>query len=252
MSETSILPGATPAPVADTSVPVPPEFDGEPTDDRRRLMIIGGIVAAVVVVIAAYLLLHKSSSSDSAFTPVPHGTPPASAPATGHGGSTKTGGSAKGHGTTTLPKRAKRLNVRDPFKPLVVPPVSGTTQQGSTTTVGAPATGPTSAPTTGTAPVVIPTTQPTSAGSNPPVTTPSGQPVWIRLVSTTSRTATFDVGYPHHKFHRFRVVAPSPSATKGTVFDKVFALLGIQGGTVTLQIGDATPFDLTKGVAHAV
>jgi hypothetical protein len=89
--------------------------------------------------------------------------------------------------------------------------------------------------------------------STPPVKTPAGQPLWIRLVSTNGdKSATFDVGYPHHKFHRFKVLAPPPSATRGTVFDKVFALLGIQSGTVTMQIGDATPFDLSTGVAHSV
>jgi hypothetical protein len=36
------------------------------------------------------------------------------------------------------------------------------------------------------------------------------------------------------------------------VFDKVFALIGIQRGVATIQIGDATPFDLTTGIAHSV
>lgn len=249
MSETSILPGAAPAPaMGGTGVPVPPEFDSEPTDDRRRLMIIGGIVAVVVVVIAAFLLLHKGgSSSNSASGVVPHGTPKATAPATGSGHSSSNS-SGKSGKVTTLPQRAKRLNVRDPFKPLVVAPVAGTTQQGATTTVSAPPVAP--------APVVAPSSAPTTVPvvvNNPPANTPKGQPVWIRLVSVDgSKSATFDVGYPHHKFHRFKVLAPSPSATQGTVFDKVFALLGIQGGSVTLQIGDSTPFDLAKGVAHSV
>jgi hypothetical protein len=250
MSETSILPGAAPAPVAgNAGVPMPPEFDDGPNDDRRRVMIIGGIVAAVVVVIAAYLLLHKGSSSDNTAGAVPKGTPPAAAPTTAsHHGSAKSGSH---NGASTLPKRAQRLHVRDPFNPLVVPPVSDSTQQGTTTTVSPPPAAPVTVPSTGpSAPVIIPTSQPTT---NPVVNTPAGQPIWIRLVSTNgSKSATFDVGYPHHKFHRFRVLSPSAGATHGTVFDKVFALLGIQGGTVTLQVGDATPFDLTKGVAHSV
>jgi hypothetical protein len=162
----------------------------------------------------------------------------------------KTG--SKGHlGSQTLPKRAQRGLVRDPFKPLVTAPVASS-QQGSTTTVSPPPAAPTTSLGSGT--TTQPTTAPVVIPSQPSqVTTPAGQPIWIRLVSTDGdRSATFDVGYPHHKFHRFKVLAPSARSTQGTVFDKIFALLGIQNGEVTLQIGDATPFDLSKGVSHSV
>jgi hypothetical protein len=215
-------------------------------------MIIGAVVAVVVVAIAAFLLLHKGSSNSSSAGVVPKGTintQPSAPNTVSHG---KAGGKSHG-GLQTLPMRAKRAVVRDPFKPLVVAPVAGSTQQGPTTTVSPPPAAPSTSLGSGTttqptsAPVVIPS-QPTTTTS-----TPAGQPIWIRLVSTNGdRSATFDVGYPHHKFHRFKVLAPSPTSAQGTVFDKVFALLGIQNGEVTLQIGDATPFDLTRGVSHSV
>ena len=94
-------------------------------------------------------------------------------------------------------------------------------------------------------------------GGTPPPSTgnqgTSGAPLWVELLSVQgTRSATFDVGYAHHKFRRFKVIAPSPTSARGTVFDGEFALLGIQGDTVTIQVGDDTPFDLTPKVAHSV
>ena len=77
-------------------------------------------------------------------------------------------------------------------------------------------------------------------------------PQWIQLKRIHGRTAVLDVGYRHHKFRRYAVQAPPPGSQQGTVFDKIFALIGIQNHTATIQIGEDTPFDLTKGVSHVV
>jgi hypothetical protein len=77
-------------------------------------------------------------------------------------------------------------------------------------------------------------------------------PTAIELESTSGSEATFLVSYPHNRFHVFKVDAPEPGASNGTVFGRVFSLLGIQGSSVTIQVGDATPFDLEKGFQHKV
>ncbi len=254
MSETSILPGAeAPSTTDGPAVPLPPDFDTAEGGDRRRLMIIGAVVAALVVVVAAFLLLHKGSSGSNQNGLVPHATLKAVPPTAPTGSAPAPKG--KGHSSHVLPKTSKRQVVRDPFNPLVVPAAaSGSTQSGPTTTVSPPATAPSSAPT---APVVVPTTGSTGPSTSPSSpstpTTALGRPLWIQLISTSgNRSAVFDVGYKHHKFHRFNVVAPSAHATQGTVFDNVFALLGIQRGVATVQVGDGAPFVLFKGVSHSV
>jgi hypothetical protein len=254
MTETSIL-----APSTDSGIDmVPPGtgVDESEGGDRRRLMIIGGIAGLLIVIVAAYLLLHKgSSSTDDSF--VPQSTHPATStqsnPTTGaakatDNGSSKAGGS---HATapTTLPKKAHRPQVRDPFKPLVTAPV--TDGGGATTTTTVDATNPTGTTTDGTTPTGVtlppaPTTTTTGHG------TVSGSPLWVQLMKVNGDRATFRVGYAHHKYSTFNVQAPKATSQQGTVFDQVFALVGIQGGQVTIQIGDDTPFDLTKGISHAV
>jgi hypothetical protein len=77
-------------------------------------------------------------------------------------------------------------------------------------------------------------------------------PLWVQLINVHGRMATFDVGYAHHKFRRYHVQAPLSSSRQATVFDKVFALVGIDGNIVTVQIGDDAPFPLVTGIAHTV
>jgi hypothetical protein len=233
---------------------MPPDVDEGDGGNRRRLMLIGGVAAVVIIAVAAYMLLHKSSSPTGTFTPPKS---PATAGHTGGAshGTTKSGSTKAGK---VIPKKSRTTLVRDPFKPLVVAPQSAAagTSTGSnpvsTTTVPQQSTTGTGGSTT---PVIIPTTP--SGGGQPTGgthgQTTSGSPLWIQLVSTQgTHAAVFDVGYAHHKFRRFKVIAPSPSSSRGTVFDGEFALLGIQGGEVTIQVGDDTPFDLTRGVAHTV
>jgi hypothetical protein len=245
MTETSILPGAEPA-TGEGADMTPPGIGAEETDgrDRRRLLIIGAIVGAIVLAAAAYLLLHKGSSSPAPLVaPAAAGpasvTTPSKAPKPG-----KNSGNPK-----TLPKKANRPDVRDPFNPLVVAPVTTGGAPASTTTVKAPSAGSGTAPTSTT-----PVTTPTSPSSTTPGTgkSTSGGPLWIELMRVHGRSALFDVGYAHHSFRKFVVQAPTPSSSQGTVFDKVFALIGVQDGEATLQIGDATPFDLAKGISHTV
>lgn len=246
MTETSILPGAEPATGEGVDM-VPPGVSAEDTDggDRRKLLIIGAIVGAIVLAAAAYMLLHKSSSSTEPFVPRPatgavRAVTPSHAP-----------NPSKGDGSPkTLPKKANHPNVRDPFDPLVTAPVTTGGAPASTTKVTAPTAAPTTPPGTGTAPLPAPTPPTTTTtGTGKPAT---GGPKWIELMNIHGRSAVFDVGYAHHSFRKFVVQAPTPNSSHGTVFDKVFALIGVQNGQATLQIGDATPFDLAEGVSHTV
>jgi hypothetical protein len=248
MTETSILPGAVPA--SDEGIDMaPPSQGGDETDggSRRRLLILGAIAGIIVLAAAAYLLLHKSSSTTpTAASPVPtvvqSGAPPRVGGHAGH----KAG--KAGSKPVPLPKVAKHSTVRDPFQALVNPPVQTTGAPASTTTVSAP---PTTAPTSGTTPVVVaPTPTPTTGTTPPPAPPASGSPLSIQLLRTHGQFATFKVVYSHHKFRLFNVQAPKPNSSTGTIFGKEFALIGIQDGDATVQIGDGTPFDLTKGVSH--
>ncbi|HWC33206.1 MAG TPA: hypothetical protein VG650_00135 [Mycobacteriales bacterium] len=250
MSDTSILPGAT-LPEAGTTPPGPAGLDDPgPGDDRRRLLIIGGIVAAVLVLVVAYLLLKgggSSSPSDSSAGLVPRGTPAASAPSTsGSSGSASkpaaagSGNSGKGKAGTVLPKKTHTRLARDPFKPLVAAAVPGTGSVVGSTTVS---------PAPGSVPGTVPTTP--AQGGSPG--TSFGSPQAVRLLKVRgAKSAVFEVSYAHHKAFRYDVVAPSASSARGTVFAQDFALLGIQGNDVTVQVGDATPFDLKVGASHTV
>lgn len=257
MTDTSIFPSADTA--VDPGGPgLPPEedFDSEGNGNRRNLMIIGGVVAVIVIVAAAFLLLHKSGGGSSPSTgAVPRGTPPAStAPSTSTSSNSTHAKGSKGSGVTTLPKKSHTKLVRDPFKPLVSAPVNASSSNQVSNTTVSPAPTTTSVSVSPTAPVIIPT-QPSQGGAPTTGTggkTTVGAPVGIQLVRTSGdKWAVFDVFYVNHKFRRFKVLAPKPTSARGTVFDKEFALLGIQDGSVTIQEGDGTPFDLQKGVSHS-
>jgi hypothetical protein len=241
MTETStISPGSTSTDDGAGMLPMQPDSDGTDGGNRRRLLILGAVAGVIVLAAVAYLLLHKGSSSSPSATVVPHGTV-ASAPATKPSAATTT------HKTTTtksLPKNAKHQLARDPFIPLITAPVSTSGGAVSSTTVPA-GSSPSTAPSTGAS---SPSPNPSSSGKTSGKTT--GGPLWIQLTGTTASTATFKVGYSHHKFRRFTVQAPKASSDQGTVFAKIFALISVQNGEATVQIGDAAPFILTTGVAH--
>lgn len=255
MSDTSILPGAGPSTESDVDM-VPPGtgFDESETGgDRRRILIIGAVAGVIVLAVAAYMLLRGgSSSSTQTFVPThAGGTAQSAPPSSGQGGSAN--GNGNGGKSPTLPKKAKQQAVRDPFRALVVAPVTTDGAPTSTTTVKAPKTAPSTVPsTTSTAPTtpVAPVSPPPSGTSSAPTT--GGGPQWIQLKRVHGRTAVFDVGYRHHKFRRFAVQAPPAGSQQGTLFDKIFALIGVQNHGATVQIGDDTPFDLSKGVSHVV
>jgi hypothetical protein len=243
MSETSIFPGAD-----DESAAAPlDDVDGREGTDRRKLMMVGGAVGVVIVLVAAYFVLHKSSSPApvaGAATPVVS-TSPTATPAASHKAKIR-----------KLPKVAKQGDVRDPFTALITAPVVTGNQPQSTTTVSSSPNPTTSAPTPSTsdssAPVVVISSPPSTA---PPVS--ESTPDWIQLMKVKGQVATFDVGYPNHKFKQFIVTAPKPTATTGTVFDKIFTLIGVESGEAsrelaTIQIGDASPFDLPTGVSHTI
>jgi hypothetical protein len=235
MTETSILPTSSEDAEAHSYESQPPE-DGVAGPNRRKLFIAGGAGGVVVLAAAAFLLLHHGSSATPTATVVPHGTPKASAPpATSHSG---------GKSTTKLPKKAKAPAGRNPFNALYVAPTAGTTV-GATTTVS---NAPTPAPTT-TAPAGAPAPTPTPTQTQ----TTLGDPTSLQLLATHGdKSATFLVGYNHNRFKKFVVIAPKGSSSTGTVFDTEFELIGVQNGEATVQIGDGTPFDLTKGVTRKV
>lgn len=241
MSETSLLPtlgqpAATPPGGAASG---PEEPDHQPSDHRRFLIVAAIVVAAVVLAAVGYLVLHHGSSG-SDFPPVQRATP---AQQSG------TNGSATGNAAAPKPprlhKHAVAATVRDPFKPLVLPPQAGTTG----------AAGSTSTTTTGTTSTTTTPTTPITTGTVPSVTRSpiSGPPKWVQLLSVRgTKSATFDLGYSHHRIRWATVKAPAAGATKGVSFGKVLSLVGIHGGSVVLQVGDAAPFTLTTGVAHVV
>lgn len=231
MTETTFLPGSGSSDVDNTTMA--PPFDGEDeTPDRRRLMLIGGAAGIVVLIVAALLLLRGGSNGSPTLTTVPRGTP--------HSAASNAPTPAK----KVAPKRGSRVTARDPFQALVAAPVSGGTAAGGTTTVPAGATAGTTAPVS-----TLPTTAPTTGSGS----TSLGSPAWIELLRTNgSKSATFKVGYHHHTFKTFRVDTPKPGAQQGTVFANDFALIGVQNGMATVQVGDSTPFDLEPGFSHPV
>ncbi|HVW79673.1 MAG TPA: hypothetical protein VHB69_01875 [Mycobacteriales bacterium] len=243
MSDPSILPGSE-LPPESGGAPFP-DFDDEGGDDRRRLYLIGGGVAVVLVLIVGFLLLHGGGSSSNDLGAVPQGTPNASLVSPSPNSSTGAGGSGKNAAGTKLPKKTHVLLARDPFKPLFVVPTAPAGGSGSAT-VGTANVGP------GSGSFTFPSGGASGGGAPTQVPASYGPPIWIELIHAGSKDAVFDVGYAHGKKFRFDVTAPAPSAVQGTVFDEEFALLGIQDGSVTVQVGDATPFDLRPGVSHPV
>jgi hypothetical protein len=235
MTETSILP------ISGDDVTSPPN-DGQPADEgsaaganRRKLLVVGGVAGVVVLAAAAFMLLHGGSPSSTAATAVvPHGTPKAVATANAQAGtSTK---------TTKLPRKSKVQAGRDPFGPLFTAPVTTGTAVGGTTTVVSPTPVPTtSAPAGGPTPTPTPTA---------PTAGPLGVPKYVQLLSTKGKhSATFRVGYAHHKFKQFDVQAPAAGSSTATVFATDFALIQVKpGGVATIQIGDDPPFDLSEGL----
>lgn len=248
--------------------PAPPLLDQDESvagDNRKKLAIVGALVAVLVGLIAAFFLMKGGGSSDTAATPTTPapagattGTPADAGSSTGQGG-----GKATAEHPVKLPKKFHGSIGRDPFKPLYVEPVAkapkatpgdstGTT--GDTTGAGVPVPG----GDTGGTPVTVPTDNgggtPNPTPSTPP-TTLGGQydPVWVALVKVHgTKTATLAVGYSNgtkSKTLMFDDIA-APKDTLRTVFARVFSLLSIQDGTVTVQFGDGTPFDLSPGYAH--
>ncbi|HTW19059.1 MAG TPA: hypothetical protein VME70_02475 [Mycobacteriales bacterium] len=240
MTESTTMPPAGAA--TDEGVgmlPVQPDGDGPEGGNRRRLLILGGAAGVIVLAAAAFLLLHKGGSSTPTAAVVPHATVSAQASSQ----PSSTGKTHKG-GTTTLPKVNKHPAARDPFIPLITAPVDTGGSPVSQSTV--PASSPSSTPSSGTSPSPNPSSSHSGGG-----TKAAGGPLWIELTGTKGQTAKFKVGYAHHKFREYTVQAPGPSSDQGTVFDKIFALISVQNGEATVQIGDAAPFVLTTGVAHA-
>jgi hypothetical protein len=242
MTETPILPGGATA-TDDGVGMLPPQEDPDSAegsgDNRRRLLILGAVAGVIVLAALAYLLLHKGSSSTPAATSVPRGVVQSAPAKTHHAAKTTT---TTHTAPKSLPKVAKNPSVRDPFLALVTAPVSTSGTAASTTTVS-------STPTTGTSPSPNPSTS-SGTGTGSGTSKSAGSPEWIQLMSTHGRMATFKVGYSHHTFRKFTVQAPSSGSHQGTVFGKIFALIAVQNGEATVQIGDATPFILQTGLAH--
>jgi hypothetical protein len=244
MTETPIMSGGATA-TDDGVGMLPSQSDGDGGEggaNRRRLLIIGTVAGIIILAAAAYLLLHKSSSTTTA-TVVPRGVVKAAPVKPKAVTKTPTHKAA----STTLPKVAKHPVARDPFLALVTAPVTTGGTAASSSTVGAPTTTPTTGTTTGTQPIVTPTTGTTTTTGTGKT---AGGPLWIQLISANGTTAHFKVGYAHSKFRNFTVQAPKATSDQATIFAKIFALIAVQNGEATVQIGDGAPFILTQGISH--
>ena len=245
MTEQTSFGGLAVADPRDTTQALPLDDEAVDSTDRRKLAVVGAAVAVVVVLIAAFFLMKGGNSADNAAVP-PHVVPPAAS--TG----TQTGVAAKPAKAVHLPKTYAGVVGRDPFKALYVPPAAkadnGNGAEGTTTTAPVP-TGGTTVPTGTTGTTTSPTTTTTGADAG---LGPNYVPVWVELVRVSgTQSATFVVGYTNGK--RSRTVTYSQIAAPTgvrTVFASVFSLLSIQNGTATVQVGDGTPFDLTRGFSN--
>jgi hypothetical protein len=238
------------------SATLPLDDDSVDGDDRRKLAIVGAVVAVLVVFVAAFFLMKGKGGDNGAAVP-PHVTPPAST------STTQTGAATTPAKAVHLPKSYAGVVGRDPFKALYVAPADKSTGAGgASTTTSTGASSVTTSPTgtsTGTTTTTTGTTTPTTGSTGTGTTTGTATgltadyvPVWVELVKVNGTSAaTFVVGYTNG--HRSRTVSyagvQAPSGVR-TVFAKVFSLLSIQNGTATVQVGDGTPFDLTKGFGN--
>jgi hypothetical protein len=236
MTEQTTSYGAT-AVATPPAPPMAPEYD-EAADNgnRNKLLAVGAAAGVLVLLIVAFFLMKGGGSTDPEF-----GVAPPPPPSSVDGG----GKAAVADKPVTLPKTYKNAVGRDPFKALYVAPEQV-----------APAEPTNTQPDTTTPPAVsVPPTIPTDGSSTDTTAPPSASyaPVWVALESVQgTKSATFLVGYSNGKKAkqvRFTNVV-APTRTLQTQFASVFALLSIQDGTVTVQFGDATPFDLAPGFGN--
>lgn len=229
---------AVPAPRAPEDVTTASvEMDESP--DSHRKQVLAGVAAAVVLVAggAGYLLLHSS------------GTPatPALVP-THHAHSAPPSGSFNASSFPSLPQAFSGPVGRDPFQPLVTPPVaasSGATGPTTTNVTNPVSTGAGTATSgaTGSAPA-------TGTGTT---TTTAAAPDWIDLDSvaggSTPTSATFFVHLTNGEVVVFQNV-PAPPQGKATAFGPGFSLEGLQSGFAVVQFGSAPVFDVMQGYAN--
>jgi hypothetical protein len=203
--------------VAEPPAPLLPGNDsGSAGDANRRKLQLAGVGAGIVVIaiVAFFLLKGGGAPATDAVTFVPHHTPKAAA--------------AAQPPVVKLPKHVTAPAGRDPFKALYTAPVAAAA--GSTTT-----------PTGGTS--TTPTTPTTSTTTTAPAPKPTYQPVWVKLHSITTSTATLDVGYSNGKTLRaVRYTGVKVSHT----FAGSFELLSVRNGVATLKFGDGSPFMLDR------
>jgi hypothetical protein len=238
MTEQNTSYGAT-AVATPPAPPLAPEYD-DTTDggSRNKLLAVGAAAGVLVLLIVAFFLMKGGGSGTDPEFGVAPPAPPQSAG--------KDAGKPAADKPVTLPKTYKNAVGRDPFKALYVEPVKAPTE----TTDGSTGTDTTVPPA-----VSVPPTTSTDGTSTDTTAPPSASyaPVWVALESVQgTKSATFLVGYSNGKKAkqvRFSDVV-APTRTLQTQFASVFALLSIQDGTVTVQFGDATPFDLAPGFGN--
>jgi hypothetical protein len=200
-------------------------------DNRKKLLyVLVGVGVLVLGIVAFFLLKSGGSSTPVASGLVPHGTAHGTAVSGGHPAAPAAAA------PVTLPRQVKAPEGRDPFKALVA--ASSAVPSSAPSAAGS---APSSAPSTGTAGS---TAASGSTGSNTVSSAPITHPVWVRLLSVTGTTATFDVGYSNGKTLTVKKFAniKAPKSGSRTVFGTSFALLGISSGKVALQYGDGSPF----------
>lgn len=167
MTETPTFPFDAP-----TDVVEPVEESG----DRRKLLLLigaGVVIAALLGYFLVMPLLGGGSPTPTALVPPasrPRPVPTASAT------------------PRPIPQTFAGVIGRDPFKPLVSPPVVAAPGSGTTTTTATGTTIPSAAPST--APTTAPSTAPTTAQVTPPST--PGM-ITFKLLSITANSATVSV-----------------------------------------------------------
>lgn len=246
MTEQTSSYGAT-AVATPPAPPLAPEFEETADNGNRNKLLAVGAAAGVLVLLIVAFFLMKGGGTDTAM-----GVPPVIPGATDGGAKAPVADKP-----VTLPKTYKDAVGRDPFKALYVAPVEAPADPAA---VGDGSQ--TGLPDVPDAPPVV--SVPTDTGTNTDTGTDTGTdttappsanyaPVWIALESVQgTKSATFLVGYSNGK--RAKQVTfddiVAPTRTLQTQFASVFALLSIQDGTVTVQFGDATPFDLAPGFGN--
>ncbi len=193
-----------------TAPPPAPALDEVPDSrDRSKLLAIGGAATVVVLAVVGYFLFFSGGSAEPAPAPAKAVTP--AAPAAPD--------PADSNDSPTPVKLNKRNFGKDPFKPLIVVPATGTS-------AGVGTTGTTTTATSGTTTTVAPPTTTTDSGVTEPAATTSHS---FRVVAVAPNNSSIDVKVDGKLYNNLHA---------GEVFAKYFKVVLISGTTNAFQYGE--------------